>query len=203
MNTVVLTFKKYVHAELSNFTFNVIQRMSTDARFTTLKPHVDTLKTNYDAYMNAAALAVDGGKDRTLEKNIKLETMVNQLVIIARYVEILAGDNELTILAAGFETRKASKVIAELSAPAALSVINVEKSGSIRLNWENVPGALNFAIENLVKGETAWKNGKYSSTKETILNGYEPGTYVEFRIRALGRRGLESDWTAPVGVWIA
>ena len=46
---------------------------------------------------------------------------------------------------------------------------NAERSGAVNLSWESVTGAVTYAVETLVKGETAWQNGKYCTTKTLTL----------------------------------
>jgi hypothetical protein len=203
MNIIVYSFKQLPQGELPTFTNNVIQRMSTDVRFKDLKPHVDMLKAKYDAYILALSAASDGGRTLIIEKNKRMEELINQLVAVTYFVNILANGDESIAVAAGFEVRRPSKPIEKLPKPEGLRVKNDEVSGAVRLACEKIPGAVNFAIEHLVKDAADWKNGKYTTRSEVILPDYQPGSFVEFRIRALGRNGIESEWSSPVGVWVS
>jgi Fe-S-cluster formation regulator IscX/YfhJ len=203
MNLIIYSFKHLSQSAIGVFSNTVIQNMTNDAQFSSLKLQVDALKLTYEAFNVALAEASKGGKDRVEEKNTRFTQLINHLVEVALYVDLLAKGNEKVITASGYELRKPGKTTEKINKPENLIVKNNEVSGAIDLSWETVNGAVNYAIEHQVRGETEWRNGKYTTRKDTTLNGYEPGNFVDFRIRALGRNGLESEWTAAVGVWVA
>ncbi len=203
MNLIVYSFKTLSQSEIGNFAYAIIQNMKNDAQFASLKPVVDELQTAYDAFNLALVQAAKGGKDRIEEKNARWADLINSLTTVALSVDLLAKGSEKVILAAGYELRKPRKPTEKLTKPNGFNVINNEESGAINLSWDVVQGAVNYAIEHLAKGETAWQNGKYSTRKEIVVKDFAPGTFVEFRVRALGRHSLESEWTSPVGVWVA
>jgi hypothetical protein len=203
MNLIIYSFKHYAQSNIGVFANTIVQNMTNDAQFSSLKPQVDALKLTLEAFNVALANASKGGKDRIEEKNTCLIKLVTHLVQVALYVDLLAEGNEKVITASGYELRKPGKTTDKVSKPENLIVKNNEVSGAIDLSWETVNGAVNYAIEHQVKGEIEWRNGKYSTRKDITLNGYEAGKYVDFRIRTLGRNGLESEWTAAVGVWVA
>ena len=203
MNIISFSFKSLPESELSTFANNVHLKMTQDDQFIALKPHVDELKAKYDFFTLALSNASDGGSKLILAKNKSLKELSDQLMAVAYFVNMLAkGDTEIAD-AAGYEVRKPAKAIDKLTKPGNLAVKQDDASGAVKLSWEKVPGAVNYGIETLKKGETAWKNGKYTTRKEIVLTGFEPGTYVEFRNRALGRNGLESEYSTVVGAWIS
>ena len=137
------------------------------------------------------------------EKNRKWDILTDQLSDIAVSVDLLAKGDPDVAIAAGFDLAKEGKSITELAAPTGVSVVNVDRSGSIKLAWNNVVGAINYAIEYASVGETIWQNGTYSTAKNAIMAGLKPGTNIMLRIRALGRRNLVSEWSQEVSVWVA
>lgn len=198
------SFKRMKDADLFTFAGGVVQRITTDPQFVSLKPQADALKTAYDAYSISLSVAKMGGKDRLMERDARRANLILELDIVAKSVDVLSRGDEGIQMDAGFETRKA--VISKTNSvqtPPSFSVLNTERTGEVRLSWQTVEGALVYAIEQRLKGETVWKNGEYTSKREIVLSDYEPGQYIEFRIRTLGRGELKSDWTSVVGVWVA
>ncbi len=203
MITIVLSFKRLTQPELTTFTNNVIQKMTTDSQFSGLKPQVDALKTTYEQFMIAYANAAQGGKDRVKEKNTRLDALIEQLTTVARYIELLPNSTDETAEMAGFEVRKPKKPINELAVPTKFKVVNEERHGSLRFSWDAVGGAVNYAIEYLVKGKDQWQNGIYSTSKDIIYPGFTPGDFIEFHVKAIGRKEITSDWSETVGIYVS
>jgi hypothetical protein len=199
-----LGFKRLKDAELFTFTGGVLQRMTTDAQFISLKPQSDVLKTAYDAYSISLTAAKLGGKDRLMERDARRADLLLELEMIAKSVDVLSRGEENIQIDAGFETRKTTAAkTSNVIPPPNFAVLNTERTGEVRLSWQTVDGALVYAIEKRAKGETAWQNGEYTSKREILLTDFEPGKCIEFRVRTLGRSEQKSDWTTVVSVWIA
>ncbi len=205
MDIISFSFKRYTANPLSTFTNNICLKMAQDAQFADLKPQVDELKSKYEAFTVALSKASTGDSLLITAKNKSMDELKNQLIAVAYFVNILAKKDEEIVKAAGYEPRSAtsSNAVTKLTKPGNLIVKQDDASGAVKLSWEKVPGAVNYGIETLKKGETAWKNGKYTTRKEIILSGLEPGTYIEFRNRALGCNELESEYSNVVGAWIS
>ncbi len=204
---ISLAFKKLPDGELVSFSNTVFQRMTADAQYITLKTYYDDLQPKTTAFTSAIANAILGGTDRRDAKNDCREIIIKQLVIVARQVEILADDNERIISDAGYVARKTNKSdkapIKEIAVPKDLLVKNLDKSGAVKLTWEKVANALNYAIQHKKKEETAWKNGNYNSKSEFVFNDLEADSRYEFQICSLGPDSLKSDWTLPVGIMVS
>ena len=204
---VSLAFKKLPDGELVSFSNTVFQCMTAKAQYLTLKTYYDDIPSKTAAFTSAIANAILGGIDRRDAKNNCREILIKQLVIVARQVEILADETDRTISDAGYEARKTSKsdkaAIKEIAIPKDLVVKNLDKAGAVRLTWEKVANALNYAIQHKKKEETSWKNGNYNSKSEFIFNDLEADTRYEFQICSLGPDSLKSDWTLPVGIMVS
>ena len=205
MDIISFAFKRYPAAQLSTFTNNICLKMAQNALFDDLKPQVDELKSKYSAFTIALSNASGGGSPQITAKNKSMDDLKNELIAVAYYVNIVAKKDEEIVKAAGYEPRSSSSSnsITKLTKPGNLIVKQDDASGAVKLSWEKVPGAVNYGIEMSPKGGTAWKNGKYTTRREIILTGFEPGTYVEFRNRALGYNELESEYSNVVGAWIS
>jgi hypothetical protein len=197
-------FKRMKDADLFTFSGGVIQRITTDAQFVSLKSQSDVLKTAYDAYSISLTAAKLGGKDRLMERDARRADLLLELDIVAKSVDVLSRGEESIQIDAGFETRKMTAAkAANIIPPQNFAVLNTERTGEVRLSWQTVDGALIYAIEKKLKTETTWRNGEYTSKREIVLTDFEPGQCLDFRVRTLGRSEQKSDWTSVVSVWIA
>ena len=201
---ISLSFKKYNQAELAQFANNVIHCMTKDAQFISLKPFVDALSADYDAFTTAVSNAIYGGTLLIREKNRKMDDLNAELVIVAIQVEALANENEDIIEAAGYQVRETPKPITVLTAPTGVTVLNVsDKSGAVKLSWKPTPGAVTYGIERLCAGETVWQNGDYSTSSSAIITDLKPGSQMTFHLRAIGTKGKKSGWSQEVTVWVS
>ncbi len=201
---ISLSFKKYNQAEVAQFANNVINSMTKDAQFITLKPFVDDLSADYDAFTTAVTNAIYGGTLLIREKNRKMADLNAELETVAIQVEALANENEDVIEAAGYQVRIPNKPITELMPPSSVSVLNVaDKSGAVKLSWKPTPGAVNYGIERLYAGETVWQNGDYSTASTIIISDLKPGSQITFHLRAIGTKGKKSGWSQEVTVWVS
>jgi hypothetical protein len=202
MITISLSFKRLPDSAFDVFSNRVQLLMSKDAQFDSLKVEVDKLKLDYESFSLALALAAGRATLAIKEKNDKRDVLINRLLIIAKLVEILAGDDENIAIAAGFDVRKAPQSIDKISPPTSFTATNDDLSTAVLLKWKAGEGAVQYAIKHRVQGETEWKNGSYTTACSIVLKGFEQGSYVEFCACSTGRKEMKSDYTAPMGVWI-
>ncbi len=199
-----LSFKRYTQAELAQFAQNVINSMTKDAQFSALKPFVDALSADYDAYTTSVTNALYGGTLLIREKNRKMDDLNAELETVSYQVEALANGNEDIIEAAGYQVRTTNKPITELVPPTSVTVLNVsDKSGAVKLSWKPTPGAVTYGIERLYAGETVWQNGDYSTGSSTVITDLKPGSQITFHLRAIGTKGKKSGWSQEVTVWVS
>ena len=204
LKIISLDFKRYGQADLAQFANNIINSMTKDAQFITLKPFVDNLSTDYEAFTTAVSNAINGGTLLIREKNRKMDDLKAELVTVAIQVEALANENEDIIEAAGYQVRETPKPITVLTVPTDVSVLNISKvSGAVKLSWKPTVGAVNYGIERLYAGETNWQNGDYSTSSTTIITDLKPGSQITFHLRALGTKGKKSGWSQEVTVWVS
>ena len=122
---------------------------------------------------------------------------------VADGIESMPDCDDNLVRAAGFTPVKASESVSDLPMPKGLYAVNDARSGSIKTGWQAEPHSVNTAIETQIKGETTWQNGTYStSSRNNILSGFTPGTWVNVRIYHIGTRGLKSEYSEPVSVLV-
>lgn len=196
------SFKRMPQAKLSNFSVTVQTRMSANPLFIDFKTSVDELKVLNDAFSVAMTNAADGGKSLTIIKDRCLEAVKDKLTDLADDVERFAKGDEVIILDAGFEVRTEPVEIKTIDTPTNLAIINAPKTGEVKVTWKKEYGVVNYGILYQVQGDTEWRNGTYSTSREVTLSGFEPGKIVSAKIYAMGYRGLKSDATEPVSVMV-
>jgi hypothetical protein len=193
-------FRQFNDARLFMFASVMMQRLKNDPQFISFKPQLEELTTACSAF--SAVLA--DPQARRAAKDATRNNLLDVLNLLAPAVEAFAKGDINIEEAAGFDTRKTTiSKVTSVDTPLNFLVLNTPKTSEVRLSWKTVDGGLNYAIEHRLKGETVWHGGSFTTKREMLLSGFEPGTYVEFRLCALGRGELKSDWTSIVGVWIA
>ncbi len=179
----------------------VYVNMKGNAIFVAYQDDVDELKVRRDLYEVASAKAANGGTLLIAEKNRCYKVFIEQMDKLADKVEELAEGNEDIAKEAGFDPIKEADRNYDLYMPRGLKVINAERSTEAKITWEPQPKAINYAIEYQLPGETIWRNGTYSTnSRNTIISGLPVEGITLFRVCALGRKGLKSEWSEPVGL---
>jgi hypothetical protein len=198
------SYKKYGQDKGNSFVNIICQRMKNDPQFADMMAYVNELKSLNTAYELAAADAADGGKTLTRVKNDAYVLVMNQTDEVADQVELLAKGDELVALAAGFDLSSESSSTNELVMLTGLTVTNItERSGCVKAKWDVNRGALVFAFEHQIKGETTWTNGTYGTGTNAEITGLPVGVYVYVRAFAIGRKGVKTDYTEPVLVLVS
>ena len=207
MKSVVLfSFKKLPQGELGLFVNNVITKMTADAQFLTLMVYVQALKVLYDAFQVAMVNAADGGKLNTLAKDTKKKEMVDQLELVARYVNILANGDSAVILTAGLvpSSNERTPPVTVLLPPASLEGSNVGgRTGVASLKWPKVEGAKFYEPQVCKKDTNVWVSYPTSGALKTDVTGLEANTLYLFRVVACTVSGVVSDPSPVVEVLVS
>ncbi len=208
MRVVILNaFTKLSQDALAIYANQVIANMTADKQFANLKTNVEALKKSYDAYNLALVNNINGGRVATLEKDKCKKELIDQMTSVALLVDFQANGDESVILAAGFDVRKPANHYTSLNAPTVLKMINETEKGVVSVMLEKVFGATVYGIEKRIVTEgqpdTAWTNGDYTSACRTKLTGLESGKTYQFKFRAIGSKGLVSEWSAAQEVLVS
>ena len=192
-------FQQLPQDSLVTYVANSATLMAADPQFVSLTAQVAELKTRNEAFRAALAESVNGGRLTTIAKNKCKAAVLEQMSNICLLVEMLANGDEGVILAAGLGVRKAPTKVTALDAPTVLKITNVPTPGIVTAQLAKVEGATNYGIERrMVVPDTdpVWQNGDYSSSLKMELKGFESGKTYQIRFRAIGSKGLVSDWSA-------
>ena len=199
-------FKKLRQSELSTFASNVVSLMTKDPIFSSLSTDVTALSKCSEAFATALVNNVNGGRLATIEKDKCMKEVLNQLVVVAFLVDVLAKGDEGVIFAAGFSVRKAPTNYTYLAPPTILKAENEKATGVAKIEIEKILGATNYGIEKrtVVDGQpSAWTNGQYTSATRALIENLESNVDYDFRLRAIGSKGLVSDWSSVVRVRVS
>ena len=183
---------------LVTYVANSATLMAADPQFVSLTAQVAELKTRNEAYRAALTESVNGGRLTTIVKNKCKVAVLEQMSNICLLVEMLANGDESVILAAGLDVRKTPTKVTSLDAPTVLKITNVPMPGIVTVQLAKVEGAMNYGIERRMlvpDTDPVWQNGDYSSSLKMELKGFELGKTYQIRFRAIGTKGLVSDWS--------
>jgi hypothetical protein len=193
-------FTRLTQDAIAVYANQVLVNMSADKQFSNLKTEVEGLKKCADAYGVALVNNINGGRIATLEKDNCKATLLEKLSDIAFLVDFQAKGDEAVILAAGFDVKKPAIAYTNLTPPNVLKIINESEKGVVTVQIEKVLGATVYGIEKRIISENqpdaVWTNGDYTSACKTHLKGLESGKIYQFKFRAIGNKGLVSDWSA-------
>lgn len=104
--SIALPYKKMDNAQQIEFAKNLIFKMSSDTRFSSLLPNVQELAIKLNEWQVAIKEARFGGKIKTIKKIEKGLTVMDKIFFLASKVEIMAEHNQVVIAAAGFENKR-------------------------------------------------------------------------------------------------
>jgi hypothetical protein len=195
-------FKKYPQVKLSGFSSSIAQRMSDDARFSNFTLMIDELKVLNLALSTAASNAVNRDKEKIAIKSKCMNAVCEKLDVIAVNIELMANGDEVLVMASGFELYKKPTALTQLLAPTGLVVVNDPEVGAIKANWKEQAGAVNYGILYQLDGETEWRNGTYTTSREIVLSGFKSGSIIWVKVYAMGTREIKSTTCEPVSVMV-
>jgi hypothetical protein len=196
---IIYAYRQKSNPQLFSFGSIIVVRLSA-ALFVSFSAQKESLS----AALMAFNVVLADPKATAAEKEAVRGNVLNALDLLAPAVEVFAQGNDALEAASGFEIRKTTVTkITNVNAPTNFLVLNTDRTTEVRGSWKTVEGAINYAIEYRPKGETVWHGGNFTSKREILLSGFEPGAYLEFRVCTLGRGELKSDWSPTVGVWVA
>jgi hypothetical protein len=159
----------------------------TAAQLTTAADDIDMAIATAEAKAREAKAA-------TSAKDTTVETGRESLRALARYAE----DKKLAseIVEKLFDLRKTPTPTTSIGKVLGLAATYGDKSGEIDLTWEPVPKARVYQVEWRAAGSTgAWTLAKTPTASRVTVTGLPSGQRVDLRVRAIGPKELEGDWS--------
>ena len=196
---IIYAYRQKSNPQLFSFGSIIVVRLAAPL-FVSFSAQKDALS----AALTALNVVLADPKSSAAEKEAARNRVLGILDLLAPAIEVFAQGDDAIESASGFEIRKTTVTkITSVNVPSNFMVLNTDRTTEIRGSWKTVEGAVNYALEYRLKGDMLWHNGHFTSKREILMSGFEPGTYIEFRLCALGRGELKSDWTPIIGVWVA
>jgi len=200
-------FNQLKQAELAIYAQMVLSKVSENAVYKAIESQTQGLKAKSLAFDQALVAAANRDKEMVKLKNIAKQSLLDSFNIFANVVEVNADGNEDYIIGTGMSIRQ-KPVRSSLPKVAPDMPINVfMKStgnvGELKISFllPNREHTLNVGVEHRIANTDApYQNGTYFNKEEGLLQNLPKQSYVEVRMRALGRDNLKSDWTTPIVV---
>lgn len=198
MAKVKLDLRKKSDAELLTFGQQHILAMTGNANFTTPTPTAAAFQTLYDDYeaaLDAADLAQQTAKEKTVLKETARLALEQGLNDRASYVQQTSGGDEAKILSASLGVKAASTAIGELPAPGNLRASGGDMEGEIDLHWDPVHGANSYPCEYATSPSGPWTSFYGGKKSSCTVEGLDSGTLYYFRVRRSNRKLQISNFT--------
>jgi hypothetical protein len=209
MIKILLDFNRLNQVELRNFAELVFSKMNDNpkyAAFQALTANLGTLTTDY----KTALFAEDGSGEKRDAKNVLNAELKAFLTKLAKKIEVAANDlpeNESETFARGtaFNVQEApmakKNVIEFLDVPTGFKAVDDERPFAALLTYDRMPGAKTYIAQELNK-ENAWVDCGATSQLSLVVDGTESDVKRTFRIKCMSAKGVMSNYTKPVNVWV-
>jgi hypothetical protein len=165
-------------------------------------PPIDPAALNASANTLSEAIlaAMDGGKTAKAVVKKQHKLIVQDLNLLAVFVQNVSGDDPVIFAASGFTAKPTGKSAPQpVSAPSFRSMDYGANSGQIAVFVKKVSGAKSYFIRYAVMNGTTpgpWTTIPATSIQKAItVSGLTPATIYGFQVQALGALGY-SDWSA-------
>lgn len=204
MNSILLDFKKFSNAELQVFAENVVEKTKAVPAYHDEQAQVLIVETATTAFATAIIEASTRDHVKIEIRDQKRVVLENELVQLAKLLQLHIDKGEDFYLAAGFQVRKTPvKHLNPLPRPVLRYVKQGVKSGSVDGESSDWPASVKeIAAEYSVDNGLNWVNSTYSTGKRFTMEGLVPRAEYFIRISYLGTHQRRSDWSEPVGVFV-
>jgi len=160
----------------------------------------EALDASATTLYNAILSAMDGGKNAKVVRNKQRKLVIQDLNLLAVYVQNVSNDDPAIFAASGFTPKPTGKSAPQpVAAPTFRSIDYGVNSGQIVASVKAVAGGKSYFIRYAVmNGATPgpWTTIPAASIQRPItISGLTPTTVYGFQVQALGVLGY-SDWSA-------
>ncbi len=178
--------------------------MTGNANFATPNPPLATLgtdnttaKTKVSAQKNAQLAA----KQATNDRDAALQVVMNDMNLLAAYVENTSGGDPMKIRSAGMDVKSDRTPLGPLDLVIILSITVGKNPGEVQVRWKPVAGAKSYQVQYCADPitDTGWKDAPPSTDRRTLLSGLTSGAKIWVQVRAIARENL-GPWSEPVNI---
>jgi hypothetical protein len=196
-NLVSLRLDELNASELATSAIGYVSHMTNNPNFESPNPTLSLITDLADALNKAIGLAMDGGKESKLKRDAAEQQLINELIVLAHYVDDTARGDESIIVSAGMSVRKPSTKYPVPLAPVNLRIARKTIVGQATLICDRVVGARMYVIQTNATpalDAAAWVQVSINTTTRYEITNMNLTTKIAYRISALGTAG-QSAWS--------
>ena len=176
--------------------------MTGNANYANPPVDLTVFKTATDLFNSLIAEALDGSKKVIAQKNKQRQTVIKDLRLLGRYVEVTSNGDPSIFQTSGFQAASTTKTTTQPLSETIRKIEHGANSGQIKVSIRSVRGATSYELRyaQAVSGGAApvWTSQILTGVRTPVLlTGLTPATTYEFQARALLKTGY-TDWSDPV-----
>ena len=188
MLRIINSFNKLTDSNLEVNATSILIALTNNPNFPDPKPDLPTLKATIDEFTNLVAVAKDGGKLETAEKNEKRKELITMLEKLAHYVLFTADGDKLKAISSGYSFPKAPASATTILKPANLVLSDGTNAGELRLDFDRVTGAKSYLYQctpDPISENSVWDN-KMGTVSHSFFSNLQSGKKYWCRVAAVG-----------------
>jgi hypothetical protein len=176
--------------------------MTGNATFANPPVDLTLFKTAIDLFNALIAEALDRSKKVIAQKNKQRQTVIKDLRLLGRYVEVTSNGDPSIFQTSGFQAASTTKTTTEPLSETIRKIEHGANSGQIKVSLRFVRGATSYELRYAQAGRggaaPVWTSQTLPGVRTPVLlTGLTPATTYQFQARALLKTGY-TDWSDPV-----
>ena len=195
----VTNFASLSDSELFTLAMAIIKGLRGNAAFPNPSVDLTAFGTTATTFSEATAAALDGGRIATALRDKERKLVIQDLKLLAVYVENNCNDDPAILATSGFTVKTPVKTKGQpVAAPSFKSLDLGANSGQITVTLKKVTGAKVYFVRYAPM--TGGSPGPWTTVPipkinvKTTISGLTPGVTYAFQTQSLGSVGL-SDWS--------
>ena len=174
----------------------IIESMTGNDAFPTPAPTLSAMTTALNDFRTALALAADGGRELTAEKNARRAVLVSLARQLASYVSVACKGEMPALLSSGFPIQKPSRTPAVVLPPPEAPVLSLgARSGELAAKTAPVPNGYTYNWRiSLVSSPTHFIRTIQTTGARVVFTGLTPGQTYVVSVNVVGSKG-PSSWS--------
>jgi len=195
-------FTRLTHGDVVARATAVETAMTGNANFVNPPVNLALFKAAIDLFNSLIAEALDGSKKVNAQKHKQRQTVINDLRLLGRYVEVTSNGDPSIFQTSGFQAASTTRATAPPLSESIRKIEHGANSGQILVSIRFVRGATSYELRyaQVVSGgeAPAWTSQILPGVRTPVLlTGLTPATTYEFEARALVR-AIYTDWSDAV-----
>lgn len=195
-------FIRYRDSDLLVVAGRILRAMRRSNVFTNPIPPLDVLEAALSDYQQKVYDAMGGGRLYTTARRESKRRLADLLQKLAMYVNVVSDGNLTELYSSGFPVRAKRRKGQSPDTPGQPFLRDGRKSGEVAFGFKPVGRDMFydycFATAVDKRGNPIWGEPRITTRSWTdYADGFTPGTYVYFRVRARNKHGV-SRWTQPI-----